>query len=453
MTYRRSLIFTIVVGIIFIVLLYNYFHQGLAIIIALFSILLIGLGFVVQRAYNKQDTLVEQYGGADILNRMWFPIQDELTDVVSNQGMVTEAASAWSTAPGLSKRETPRAFYRKMEEYVGQRNFVASLAGGDLETEESQQQLMAEQQRLLYKAQKLLESVDKAIKAIPGSEKIVRRPRKAQPRPAAQRPRPAATRPSATTRQPTRAHRSAQAQAPTPARTGFERPTPSRPAPAPMRIAETPTKPSAPSTPSRPTPLRVTSTPTSPEPVVPPPAPRVPEPPPPPSVPPAPSPVTASVPEPAELVRPPEPVAVTSVPSEPEPVSQPSGPPDGLRLDVASVCEELFDPNMMSYAANRLFDDRYKDATVRWKGTARRASTYSYDFEFGDGGGTKAELDVYEIKQQYGSRTVKAFVQLPVEAADVLGARIGEDIEFEGRLLTCEGSARRLYVADARMVG
>ena len=107
---------------------------------------------------------------------------------------------------------------------------------------------------------------------------------------------------------------------------------------------------------------------------------------------------------------------------------------------------------MMSYATNRLFDERYKDATIRWRGTARRASAYSYDFEFGDGGGTKAELDLYEIKQQYGSRTVKAFVQLPIEAADVIGARLGEDIEFEGRLLTCEGSARRLYVADARML-
>ena len=106
----------------------------------------------------------------------------------------------------------------------------------------------------------------------------------------------------------------------------------------------------------------------------------------------------------------------------------------------------------MSYETNRLFDERYKDATVRWKGAARRANVYSYDFNFGDGGGTKAELDVHEIKQQYGSRTVKAFVQLPVEAAVDIGERIGEDIKFEGRLLTCEGSARRLYVADARML-
>ena len=131
----------------------------------------------------------------------------------------------------------------------------------------------------------------------------------------------------------------------------------------------------------------------------------------------------------------------------------PSEPSDDLRLDVASVCEELFDPKVMSYEANRLFDERYKDATVRWKGTARRASTYSYDFNFGDGGGTKAEIEIYEVKQQYGSRAVKAFVQLPTDAAADIGGRIGEEIEFEGRLMTCEGSARRLYVADARMVG
>ena len=149
---------------------------------------------------------------------------------------------------------------------------------------------------------------------------------------------------------------------------------------------------------------------------------------------------------------PPEPAVTAPAPSVPEPAATSSVPPGDLRLDVASVCEALFDPKIMSYESNRLFDDLYKDATVRWKGTARRAGVYSYDFNFGDEGGTKAELDVYEVKQQYGSRTVRAFVQLPVEAADEIGARIGEDVQFEGRLISCEGSARRLYVADARMV-
>lgn len=125
--------------------------------------------------------------------------------------------------------------------------------------------------------------------------------------------------------------------------------------------------------------------------------------------------------------------------------------PGELRLDVASVCETLFDPKLMSYETNRLFDNRYKGATVHWKGTVRRANVYSYDSTFREEG-TRAEFDVHEVKQTYGSRPVKAFVQLPKEAAEAIGARIGEEASFEGRLLTCEGSARRLYVADARIV-
>lgn len=171
-----------------------------------------------------------------------------------------------------------------------------------------------------------------------------------------------------------------------------------------------------------------------------------------PSVPPVPTPVTASVPEPVEPIKLAEPVVATPAPSVTEPAAQPSEPTGDLRLDVASVCEDLFDPKRMSYETNRLFDDRYKDATVRWKGTARRANVYSYDFDFGDGGGTKVEFDVFEIKQQYGSRMVKAFVQLPTEDDDDIGARMGEDVQFEGRLMSCEGSARRLYVANAKMV-
>ena len=358
------------------------------------AILVIGAGLVLQRALDKPDKFAQQHGQANVLNRMWFPLQDELTEVVRSGGKVTEASSAWTGAPGLSKRETPPSFFNGMQRYVRQREFVVSLAAGDLATEDSRQQLKAEQQRLRSMAEELLERVNKSIDAIPGAATAVRRTRRAQLRPSAQRPRSAATRPSAGsgagTRQPATVSRSIQAQ----------------------RIMDTP----APSAPLVPTPA-----------------------------------VAAAL-EPVAPPKLPESVVVTPAPITPEPPAPPSEPPADLRLDVASVCEDLFNPKMMSYEANRLFDDRYKDATVRWKGTARRASAYSYDFNFGDGGGTKAEFDVYEVKQQYGSRTVKAFVQLPQEAAANLGPRIGESIEFEGRLMTCEGSARRIYVADARMV-
>ena len=462
---KHILVIAIVSGIIFVVVVYNTISEEMAVILAFLATVIIVAGLVIERAYHRPDRFVEQLGEADILNRMWFPLQEELTDVVRTGGRVTEASSAWATAPRLSKRETPRTFFSGMQRYLRQRERVASFAASDLTTEDSRQQLEAEQQGLLFMAEELHKEVNKAIEAIPGAS-AVRRTRSARPRPSYQRPQATATRPSpasrAGTRQSAQVPRSAQSK-PATARTIRERPAPARPAPAPMRIADTartpdrtsptpirwepepPKAPSVPPPPSRPapTPPKVTYTPMPSPPAVVTPAPREPEPQPTPSVPPAPSPVTASAPEP---------VVAAPAPSESEPVAQPSEPPGDLRLDVASVCEELFDPNRMSYETNRLFDDWYKDATVRWKGTARRASEYSYDFNFGDEGGTKAELDVYEVKQQYGSRTVRAFVQLPVEAADEIGARIGEDVQFEGRLISCEGSARRLYVADARMV-
>ena len=425
-------------------------------------IIVLGAGYVAMRAIGNSEVRVKKDRHSDVLDRMWIPVRDELSEVVRMGGSVTAASSVWSGVPNLYKQETPATFHQGMERYVNQRAEVAALVASVSTTEESQQRQEIEQQDLLFIGRELLEEARKVINLIPGSEEAVRRANAVRPRPSAQRPRPATTGRRTATRQPTPARGTAHAQAMTPTRTISARPSPSRPAPATMSSAvETPAKPSAPRPPSRPapTPLRITDTPAPPEPAVPPPAPREPERPPRvtytpmpsppavvppprlepeppdlPDVPPAPSPVTASVPEPDEVAP------------------SPSAPPDDLRLDVASVCEELFNPKMMSYEANRLFDDRYKDATVRWRGTARRASTYSYDFNFGDGGGTKAELDVYEVKQQYGSRTVKAFVQLPVEAADVISVRIGEEIEFEGRLMTCEGSARRLYVADARMV-
>ena len=448
------------------------------------AVILIGAFIAAQRMLGASEVRMKKQDAGDLLNRMWIPVRDELSQVVRMGGRVTSATSVWTRVPNLYKQETPTTFHEGMERYVNQRAKVAALVASATTTEESRQQQEIEQQDLLLASRYLLEEAKKIIYYIPGSEAAVTRAEAARPRPSAQQARPAATKPSATssvvTGQPSSASRPVQSQSASPARIIYPRPAPPRPAPAPMRTAETVRRPSAPQPPSRPatTPLRITDTPKTPEPAVATPtppepmpsappsvppvtspvaasapeptvaAPLPPEPPVPPSVPPVPGPSTASAPEPGEVIKPPEPVVVAPSPSEPEPAAISSD----LPLDIAAVCEDLFNPNMMSYATNRLFDDRYKDATVRWKGTVRRASTYSYDFNFGDGGGTKAELDVYEVKQQYGSRSVKAFVQLPVEAADDLGSRMGEDVQFEGRLLTCEGSARRLYVADARIV-
>ncbi len=430
--YRTIIIIAAVSGAIFLTMVHNFLSAAVAIYIAIFSIFFTIGTFLLLRSVNKPEEFVEHFGEADVLNRMWYPIQEELMDVVNGGGQVTEPASAWNTAPSLSKRETNRNFFTGMQRYVQQREHVAALAAGDLSTEESRQELASEQESLLSMALELIVQVNRAIDENPASATVARRTRRARPSPQTQRKRSATARPA-----------------------------PPLPRPTSMRIVETPRKPSTPQPASRPTPLRISDVLEPPEPAIAPPAPSAPEPALITSAPPKPVPSVASVPEVVEESKrpepvvpapPQEPVATAPAPSVPEPAAPSIEPPADLRLDVASVCEELFNPKMMSYQTNRLFDERYKDVTVRWIGTDRRASAYSYDFNFGDGGGTKAELDVYEVKQQYGSRAVRAFVQLPIEAADDIGGRIGDEVQFEGRLITCEGSARRLYIADAQIV-
>ena len=169
MSPKHISVIAIVSGIIFVVVVYNTISEELAVILAFLATVIIVAGLVIERAYHRPDRFVEQLGEADILNRMWFPLQDELTDVVRTGGRVTESSSAWATAPGLSKRETPGTFFREMEQYVRRRELVASLAASDLATEDSRQQLEAEQQGLLFMAEELHKEVNKAIEAIPGA--------------------------------------------------------------------------------------------------------------------------------------------------------------------------------------------------------------------------------------------------------------------------------------------
>ena len=352
MSPKHISVIAIVSGIIFVVVVYNTISEELAVILAFVATVIIVAGLVIERAYHRPDRFVEQLGEADILNRMWFPLQDELTDVVRTGGRVTESSSAWTAAPRLSKKETPTSFFREMEQYVRRRELVASFAASDLATEDSRQQLEAGQQSLLFMAEELHKEVNKAIEAIPGAS-AVRRTRSARPRPSYQRPQATATRPSpassAETRQSTPVSRSAQARTATPARTIRERPAPMRIADTPMTSEravptpvrwepEPPTAPSAPRPPSRPapTPLSIKDTHMPAEPDIAAPAPREPEPQPTPSVPPAPSPVTASVPEP---------VAAVPAPSVPEPAATPSEVQTrrgvGVRGPVRSQSDEL----------------------------------------------------------------------------------------------------------------
>ncbi len=398
-------------------------------------IIVVGAWYVVTQVVGNSEVRVKKEGKTDRLYKMWVPVRDELTEVVRMGGKVTSASSVWTAVPNLYKQETPATFHQGMERYVNMRAKVAATVANMSSTEEMWQRQEMDQQELLFMSRELLEEARKGVKFLSGPGTGVRDVDASR---------------AAANAQPARAAATGSRAA-----SGVGKPQPS----AVTRPARTQT---AVTSRSVPAPPRITATPEPSEPVVAAPTPREAVPRPETASAPMSSPGVASVrevveevrlPEPAIESPPPEPAVVVPTPSVPEPAAASSEPTGDLSLDVASVCEELFNPKMMSYEANRLFEDRYKDATVRWTGTLRRASTYSYDFNFGDGGGTKAEFDVYEVKQQYGSRAVRAFVQLPVEAAADIGARVGEEMLFEGRLMICEGSARRLYVADAHLVG
>ncbi len=407
-------------------------------------VIIVGAWYVVTQIVGNSEVRVKKEGKTDRLYKMWIPVRDEMSEVVRMGGKVTSSLSVWTAVPNLYKQETPATFHQGMERYVNKRAKVAALVVGKSSSEEMRQRQEMDQQELLFMSRELLEEARKGVELLSGSKQTAGGAGASRAATGAQPTRAAATgsraasgvakpRPSTVTRPaPSKTTVSSRARRPMPSRpaSATVRSPVESPAPAPSGVADTP-GPSAP----------VIEVPTPSEPV------PVPEP----AVPPVSTPSVATVPEVVEEVKPPEPAVVASTPSVPEPAT-PAAQTGDLSLDVASVCDELFNPKIMSYEANRLFDDRYKDATVRWTGTMRRASAYSYDFNFGDGGGTKAEFDIYDVKQQYGSRTVRAFVQLPVEAADAIGGRTGEEMQFEGRLMTCEGSARRLYVADAQLV-
>jgi hypothetical protein len=132
------------------------------------------------------------------------------------------------------------------------------------------------------------------------------------------------------------------------------------------------------------------------------------------------------------------------------PVAAPD--PASAALDVASVCQALFVDHTTSYRTNQLFTERYQDRTVRWPGMLRRVERYSFDMVFGHKGGTRAIVEVHQIKTGvFGDRQVNAVVQLPPEAREALRNVEGHPVIVEGRLVKVDSLMRNLYVADGQV--
>ena len=412
--------------------------------------IIVGGVFYTLKDRFKSETEAEAemaaYRTQQLHNVMWKPIEIELAFVVSSGGAVTAATSVWSGVGNLAKQESSAKFHQGMERYVNQRSRVASLAASAPGNDGLRGGLESEQQLLLFLSRELLEQAREALRSKPvGSILSVDIPDEAL-RPPLPTPRrtsqasPGRVRAQTIQEEPKLAvQRKAQRISDPPELDRVPQATLEFTASS-VKSPNTPPQVETPKPPVEPRQVKpvmreieATSPSVKVEPVVS----DMPIPTTPVKVPPV-EPLPRYVPEPIQPVAEPEPTLIA--------------PPVGLQLDVVSVCEDLFAPKLMSYETNRLFDERYKDQTVRWTGIARRANTYSYDSTFGENDGTKVEFDLYEIEQGYSKRMVKGFVQMPKDAIDDLRSQIGNEVTFKGRLLTCEGSSRRLYVADARLV-
>ena len=138
-------------------------------------------------------------------------------------------------------------------------------------------------------------------------------------------------------------------------------------------------------------------------------------------------------------------------PGPPEAPADPGG--EAPDADPAAAAEALFAPGLMSFDTARVFEERYEGRTLQWSGTLKRARSYASDMVFGPGPGTRAVLLVHVLEQEgYGSREVRAVLQLPPEAEGELADRSGEELAFEGRLVSCDAFMRNLFVAEARFV-
>lgn len=151
-------------------------------------------------------------------------------------------------------------------------------------------------------------------------------------------------------------------------------------------------------------------------------------------------------PEPEPVERP-----LETAPLQTEAVTTPTTASEDI--DYRSLRAELFESTLMSYQVKELFDERYLDHRPRWQGQLKRLSDYSSDMVFGGDAGTKATIALEPIEDGPFTKEVQAIVQLSREAGEAAKALEGETVTFTGRLVSCDGFMRNLFLADGELEG
>ncbi len=74
---------------------------------------------------------------------------------------------------------------------------------------------------------------------------------------------------------------------------------------------------------------------------------------------------------------------------------------------------------------------------------------FTYDMIFGSEPGTKATLEIHEIRgNAYCNNKVLALVQLPPNLEESLKDRIDQEIQFEGTLFKVDGFMKNLFISQ-----
>lgn len=130
----------------------------------------------------------------------------------------------------------------------------------------------------------------------------------------------------------------------------------------------------------------------------------------------------------------------------------PAPAPEVVGPDAAAVCQALFAPMMLSLEADKVFEERYRNARVRWTGKLLRVNGFAFDLVFGNQPGTRAVVELSPVEGAFG-RTAQAVVHLPAAAETQIESLIGQTVTVEGTLVRCDALMRNLFIEAVRVEG
>jgi hypothetical protein len=118
---------------------------------------------------------------------------------------------------------------------------------------------------------------------------------------------------------------------------------------------------------------------------------------------------------------------------------------------IEAVCAAVFDESVAGGDAPQRFAERYRGRAVHWSGRLDSVARYPFDRVFGSEPGCRAVCIVHRMERSFGSRDVRAVVQLPVGAERELRTSIGMRCTIEGRLIAYDRFMQTLFLADGRV--